>query len=93
MLVSEHLDFAKEKFEEDIAEGMEKMTVKQFREKFREDTAIAALAVIVEKTAGKKRMIHDASHGVRAPQNLLGGLFGGRRHRKPTGTWQINMAI
>ena len=32
---SEHLDFAKEKFEEDIAEGtMEKMTSRQFRKKF-----------------------------------------------------------
>ena len=70
--VSEHLDFAKEKFEEDIAEGMmEKMTVKQFREKFGEDTAIAALAVIVEdETAGKKRMIHDASHGVRVNHRI-----------------------
>ena len=70
--VSEHLDFAKEKFEEDIAEGMmEKMTAKHFREKFGEDTAIAALAVIVEdETIGKKRMIHDASHGVRVNHRI-----------------------
>ena len=70
--VSEHLDFAKEKFEEDIAEGMmEKMTVKQFREKFGEDTPVAALAVIVEdETIGKKRMIHDASHGVRVNHRI-----------------------
>ena len=70
--VSEHLDFAKEKFEEDIAEGMmEKMTARQFREKFGEDTAVAALAVIVEdETIGKKRMIHDASRGVRVNHRI-----------------------
>ena len=69
--VREHLDFAKEKFEEDIAEGMmEKMTSRQFREKFGEDTAVAALAVIVEETIGKKRMIHDASHGVRVNHRI-----------------------
>ena len=49
---------------------MEKMTAKQFREKFG-DTAIAALAVIVEdETVGKKRMIHDASHGVRVNHRI-----------------------
>ena len=70
--VSEHLDFAKEKFEEDIAEGMmEKMTSRQFFDKFGEDTAVAALAVIVEdETIGKKRMIHDASHGVRVNHRI-----------------------
>ena len=70
--VREHLDFAKEKFGEDIAEGMmEKMTSRQFREKFGEDTAVAALAVIVEdETIGKKRMIRDASHGVRVNHRI-----------------------
>ena len=55
--VREHLDFAKEKFEEDIAEGMmEKMTSRQYREKVGEDTAVAALAVIVEdETIGNTR--------------------------------------
>ena len=70
--VREHLDFAKEKIGEDVAEGMmEKMTSRQFREKFGEDTAFAALAVIVEdETIGKKRMIHDASHGVRVNHRI-----------------------
>ena len=70
--VREHLEFAKEKFEEDIAEGMmDKMTSRQFYDKFGDDTAVAALAVIVEdETIGKKRMIHDASHGVRVNHRI-----------------------
>ena len=66
----EHLDFAKEKFQEEIEEGlMEKMSPDTFRE--RENTAIAALAVIVEdEEKGKKRLIHDATHGVRVNHRI-----------------------
>ena len=68
----EHLDFAKEKFQEEIEEGlMEKMSPDTFRERFGENTAIAALAVIVEdEEKGKKRLIHDATHGVRVNHRI-----------------------
>ena len=49
LLHERHLDFAKAKFDEEIEEGlMEKMSPETFRERFGENTAIAALAVIVE---------------------------------------------
>ena len=61
-----HLDFAKAKFEEEIEEGlMEKMSPDTFKERFGENTAIAALAVIV-----KKRLTHDATHGVRVNHRI-----------------------
>ena len=65
--VEEHVEFAKAKFDEDIAEGlMLKMPLRDFKAKYGEHRAIAALAVIVEdESVGKKRMIHDATHGVR----------------------------
>ena len=45
----DHLDFAKAKFDEEIEEGlMEKMSPDTFKERFGDNTAIAALAVIVE---------------------------------------------
>ena len=54
------------KFEEDIAEGL--MLKKA---KYGEHKAIAALAVIVEdESVGKKRMIHDATHGVRVNHRI-----------------------
>ena len=60
------MEFARAKFEEDINEGlMLKMSLGDFKAKYGEHRAIAALAVIVEdELVGKKRMIHDASHGV-----------------------------
>ena len=43
--VEEHQDFAKEKFEEDVSEGlMAKMSLRDFVEKYGEDRAIAAMA-------------------------------------------------
>ena len=43
---------------------MLKMSLRDFKAKYGEHRAIAALAVIVEDEAiGKKRMIHDATHG------------------------------
>ena len=60
------MDFAA-KLQKDIAEGlMLKMSLRDFKAKYGEHRAIAALAVIVEDEAiGKKRMIYDATHGVR----------------------------
>ena len=64
--VEEHVEFARAKFEEDIAEGlMLNMSLRDFKAKYGEHRAIAALAVIVEdESVGKKRMIHNATHGV-----------------------------
>ena len=70
--VEEHADFAREKFEEDVREGlMAKMTMGEFLERYGEHTAIAALAVIVEdEELDKKRIIHDATHGVRVNRRI-----------------------
>ena len=67
-----HLDFAKAKFDEEIEEGlMEKMSPETFKERFGENTAIAALAVIVEdEEKDKKRLIHDATRGVRVNHRI-----------------------
>ena len=69
---SDHLDFAREKFEEETKEGMmEKLTMKEFEDKYGDHRAIAALAVIVEdEDKGKKRLIHDATHGVRVNHRI-----------------------
>ena len=65
--VEEHLAFAKEKFDEDVEEGlMARMTLREFKERYGENSAIASLAIIVEdELKDKKRIIHDATHGVR----------------------------
>ena len=70
--VEEHADFARAKFQEEIAEGMMiKMSLRDFKARYGEHRAIAALAVIVEDEAiGKKRMIHDATHGVRVNHRI-----------------------
>ena len=70
--VEENVEFAKAKFEEDAAEGMMiKMSLRDFKARYGEHRAIAALAVIVEdETVGKKRMIHDATHGVRVNHRI-----------------------
>ena len=70
--VEEHADFARDKFEEDVREGlMAKMTMGESLERYGEHTAIAALAVIVEdEELDKKRIIHDATHGVRVNHRI-----------------------
>ena len=59
-------------FEEDIAEGlMLKMSLRDFKARYGEHRAIAALAVIViveDESVGKKRMIH--THGVRVKHRI-----------------------
>ena len=66
------MEFARAKFEEDIEEGlMLKMSLGDFKAKYGEHRAIAALAVIVEdELVGKKRMIHDATHGARVNHRI-----------------------
>ena len=50
---------------------MDKMTVGEFKAKFGENRAIASLAVIVEdEEKDKKRIIHDATHGVRVNHRI-----------------------
>ena len=68
----DRLNFAKAKFDEEIEEGlMEKMSPETFKERFGENTAIAALAVIVEdEEKDKKRLTHDATHGVRVNHRI-----------------------
>ena len=55
-----------------MEEGLvEKMSVAEFEKRFGTDRAIAALAVLVEDEAtGKKRVIHDGSHGIRVNHRI-----------------------
>ena len=49
-----------------------KMSPETFKERFGENRAIAALAVIVEdEEKDKKRQIHNATHGVRVLKTTL----------------------
>ena len=70
--VEEHANFARAKFEEDIAEAMMiKMSLRDFKARHGEHRAIASLAVIVEDEAiGKNRMIHAATHCVRVNHRI-----------------------
>ena len=63
--VEEHREFAKAKFEEDVEEGlMAKMSLGDFLDRYGIHTAIAALA------KDKKRIIHDATRGVRVNHRI-----------------------
>ena len=66
------MEFAREKFEEEIKEGMmEKLSMEEFEKRYGEHRAVAALAVIVEdEEKGKKRLIHDATQGVRVNHQI-----------------------
>ncbi|CAE7346838.1 DSK1 [Symbiodinium sp. KB8] len=61
-----------EKFDEDVEEGlMARMTLREFKERYGENPAIASLAIIVEdELKDKKRIIHDATHGVRVNHRI-----------------------
>eukprot|EP00439_Symbiodinium_sp_Y106_P030423 s1536_g3.t1 len=69
--IEDHKRFVRAKFEEDVQEDlMEKMTLGEFKARFGENRAITSLAVIVEdEEKDKKRIIHDATHGVRASEH------------------------
>ena len=65
--VSEHEDFVRQHFESECEEGlMEKVELKEAVERYGSRLAISSLSVLVEEAHnGKKRVIHDASHGVK----------------------------
>lgn len=62
----EHEEHLREHLEAEVREGLvRKLTVKQFEEEYGSNRAVASLAVLVEDAvSGKKRVIHDATHGV-----------------------------
>ena len=47
-----------------------KMTMRTFKEHYGENRAIAALAVVEDEATAKKRIIHDASRGVRVNRKI-----------------------
>ena len=56
------------------------MTLGEFKAKFGENRAIASLAVIVEdEEKDKKRMIHDAAHGVGLTAGYVAAIRSGHR--------------
>ena len=63
---AEHERYLTEHLEQEVAEAlMLKMDEAEFIETFGKDRAVAALAVLVEdELTGKKRVIHDGTHGV-----------------------------
>jgi hypothetical protein len=65
--VEAHKDFVRQHFEEECAEGlMEKLTIEEAKAKYGKRIAITSLAVLVEENhQGKRRVIHDATHGTR----------------------------
>lgn len=65
--VEAHKDFVRQHFEEECAEGlMEKLTIEEAKAKYGKRIAISSLAVLVEENhQGKRRVIHDATHGTR----------------------------
>ena len=69
---AEHEDHLRSHLEEELAEGLvAKMTEREFEEMYGQDRAISALAVLVEdEVSGKKRVIHDASHGVKVNHRI-----------------------
>ena len=62
----EHEEHLRSHLEAEVADGlMEKVPEEEFVRLYGENRAVAALAVLVEdETVGKKRVIHDGTHGV-----------------------------
>ena len=71
--VEAHKDFVRQHFEEECAEGlMEKLTIEEAKAKYGKRIAISSLAVLVEENhQGKRRVIHDATHGTRIKMSFL----------------------
>ena len=63
---AEHEKYLTEHLEQEVHEGlMTKMDEEEFIKLYGENRAVAALAVLVEdEVTGKKRVIHDGTHGV-----------------------------
>ena len=70
--VEDHVQFIREHFEEECNEGlMEKLTIEQAKERYGDRIAISSLAVLVEENhQGKKRVIHDATHGTKVNNRI-----------------------
>ena len=68
----EHSVHLKDHLEAEVREGlMEKFPEAVFEKEFGEHRAVAALAVLVEdEITGKKRVIHDGTHGVKVNQRI-----------------------
>ena len=68
----EHEAHLRSHLEEEVKEGlMDRMSRPEFEQKFGEERAVAALAVLVEdEITGKRRVIHDGSHGVRVNHRI-----------------------
>ena len=69
----EHAEHLMKRLEAEVSEGLvEKMTDAQFVETFGEKRVVASLAVLVEdEAAGKKRVIHNGTHGVGVNNRIL----------------------
>ena len=65
--VGPHVQFVREHFEEECREGlMAKITLEEAKNRYGDKIAISSLAVLVEENHnGKKRVIHDATHGTK----------------------------
>ena len=69
--MSERKEFVRAKFDEDVDEGLMERTLDEFKKRFGEDRTIAAPAVIVEdEEKDKKRIIRDATHGVKVNNRI-----------------------
>ena len=68
----EHEDHLRSHLEKEVKEGlMMKMTKKEFEDRYKDDRAVAALAVLVEDdVTGKKRVIHDGTHDIRVNHRI-----------------------
>ena len=69
---AEHEAHLRAHLEAEVEEGlMEKVPMEEFIQRYGEDRAIAALAVLVEdEVAGKKRVIHDGTHGINVNRKI-----------------------
>ena len=70
--VEQHVQFVREHFDQECAEGlMEKLTIQEAEQRFGDKIAISSLAVLVEENhQGKKRIIHDATHGTKVNNRI-----------------------
>ena len=68
----EHEEHLRQHLEDEVEEGlMERMSMEEFEARYGQDRAVAALAVLVEDAElGKKRVIHDGSHGVKVNHRI-----------------------
>ena len=70
--VEQHVDFVREHFNEECAEGlMECLTLDEAKALYGDRIAVSSLAVLVEdQHQGKRRVIHDATHGTKVNNRI-----------------------